>query len=122
MIGAALYSLINSTIKIFPLQGSQGQTLPLATYQVLSNEPTNHINEKAHNRKVEVQINLIGPVYDDLQTKAFSIISILDRYSGTVGGETIKDIRHTGGPDDLYQEDAEVYGVAIDFTIWTKQN
>jgi hypothetical protein len=122
MIGAVLYSLINPIIQIYPLRGSQGKTLPLATYQVLMNEPTNHIGGLARNRRVEIQVNVVGPVYDDIQTKAFQIISALDRYTGAVGGEIIKDIRHTGGPDDLYQDDSELFGVAIDFTIWTIQN
>lgn len=122
MIGELLYSLINSTIQIYPLVGAQGKTLPLATYQILSNEPTNHINDVAHNRKVSVQINVVGPSYSVIHSKATSIIAALDRYSGPFQTETIKDIRHTGGPDDLFQEDAELYGVAIDFDIWITQN
>jgi len=121
MIGALLYTIISPVIQIYPLAGAQGKTLPLATYQVLSNEPTNHIYERAKNRKVSVQVNLAGPVYDDLQTKAAAVIAAMDRYKGTAGSETVKDIRHTGGPDDLIQEESETYGVYMTFDIWVKQ-
>lgn len=121
MIGAAIYSLLTSIIHVYPLRAAQGKTLPLATYQVLDNEPTNHIYNRAKVRKVSVQINIVGPVYDTLQSKATSIIAALDRYTGTAGSETIKDIRHTGGPDDMFQDDPELYGVSLYFDFWVKQ-
>lgn len=121
MIGAVLKNIISPVIAIYPLRASQGKTLPLATYQVLDNEPTNHIYERAKNRKVSVQVNVVGPVYDDLQTYATSILAAMDRYTGTTGSEQVKDIRHTGGPDDLFQDDAETYGIYLTFDIWVKQ-
>jgi hypothetical protein len=122
MIGALIYDLVHSIIQIYPLRGAQGKTLPLATYQILMNDPTNHIYDSANNRKVSVQINVVGPVYGDLQTTARNIINAMDRYYGTAGGESVKDIRHTGGPDDLFQEEAETFGVYLTFDIWVKQN
>lgn len=122
MIGALIYDLVHSVIQIYPLRGSQGKTLPLATYQVVSNEPTNHIYESANNRKVSVQINIVGPKYTDLQNYARSIILAMDRYNGTAGAENVKDIRHTGGPDDLFQEESETFGVYLTFDIWVTQN
>lgn len=121
MIGAALNTLLTGIVEIYPLRASQGKELPLATYQVINNQPTNHIHDRAGNRKVTVQIDVKGTEYDEIQGLAFEIIDTLDRYQGTVQGETIKDIRHTGGPDDLFQEEADLYGVTLDFDFWVTQ-
>lgn len=121
MIGAVIDNLISGIVPVCPLRAAQGKTLPLATYQIISNEPTNHIHSKAKNRRVSVQINVVGPIYDVIVGLAFSIIAALDRYNGTNSGTAVKDIRHKGGPDDMYSDDSELYGVTLDFDFWVKQ-
>ncbi|MDP2336063.1 MAG: minor capsid protein [Bacteroidota bacterium] len=121
MIGASLKTILASVIKIYPLQASQGKVLPLATYQVTSDVPEKNMNGRGTLRRMSVQININAATYDQAETLSRSVISTLDQYTGTSASEIIKKIRCQNGPDDLYQEDAEVYGKAIDFTIYVEQ-
>lgn len=121
MIGASLKTLLAQVIHIYPLQASQGESLPLATYQVLSDVPEKNMIGRGKLRRMSVQINIHAVTYDQAESLSRSVISVLDQYSGTSQSEIIKKIRCNSGPDDLYQEDAELYGKSIDFTIYVEQ-
>lgn len=120
MIGAALKILLEPVIKIYPLQASQGKQLPLCTYQV-SEVPQTNMNKRGKLHRLSVQINIHASTYDQAESLSRSVISTLDQYTGTSASEKIKKIRCASGPDDLYQEDAEVYGKTIEFTIYVEQ-
>ena len=121
MIGASLKTLLTSVIQIYPLQASQGKTLPLATYQVLSDIPEKNMISRGTLRRMSVQVNIHAATYDQAESISRSVISTLDQYKGTSVNEVIKHIRCQSGPEDLYQEDAEVYGKTIEFSIYVEQ-
>ena len=112
MTGAVIYNLINSIVRVYPLQASQGKAFPLATYTV-NREPINDMNGTATAALDKVVITVHGKTYDEVESLKNSIVAALDWYSGT----GVQIIRYTGD-DDLYQVDPQVYGKRIEFDFW----
>lgn len=121
MIGAALKSIASSVIRLYPLVTSQGAAFPLATYQILMVNPAHQMSGEEGLWDVDVQINVVSTTYEECDTLSLSLVSAFNRWSGTSGTENIIDIRHMGGPEDLFQEDAQVYGKAIDFKLFIRK-
>lgn len=123
MVGAALNTILTAVTHAYPLRLAQGATLPLTTYQVINVNPVTHIHGANKVFEYDVQLNVIASTYDAADTLAQTIITTIDRYvNANIQNENIKDIRHMGGPTDLFQDDAEVYGKAIDIKIWLIHN
>jgi len=118
MTGAAIYTLINSTVKTFPLQAAQGKLLPFATYSV-NREPINDMNGPATSAHDSVEITIHSKTYDECNTLKNSVVSILDWKTGAVGTLNLINIRYVED-FDLYQDDPEVYAKRIVFDFWVK--
>lgn len=123
MVGAALYEILSGVISVYPLRASQGATLPLATYQVTNVTPVRTMQGKNNVFAYDVQINVNATTYDQADTLAHTIIKTVDRYSNeNLQNENVRDIRHMGGPEDMFQDEADLYGKAIDIKIWITHN
>lgn len=121
MIGSALKSIASSVIRLYPLVAAQGATFPLATYQIVMVNPAHQMQGEEGVWDVDIQINVISDDYDECDALAISLINAFNRWNGVSGTENIIDIRHMGGPEDLFQEDAQVYGKAIDFKLFIRK-
>ena len=118
MTGAAIYTLINSIVRVFPLQASQGQAFPLATYTI-RREPINDMNGPATSAIDKVQINVHAKTYDQTNSLANSVIAALDWKTGAVGSLNFINVRFTGS-EDLYQDEPDVYAKALMFDFYVK--
>jgi len=123
MVGAALNTITSGIIHLYPLRAAQGQTPPFATYQIITVNPVQTIGGKNKVLEYNLQVNVYATTYDEADTLAQSLITTLDRYSNSnVKSENVKDIRHEGGPEDLFQDDQNLFAKAIDFKIWIVHN
>jgi hypothetical protein len=102
------------------MRAAQGQSLPLAIYNFMNVRAENVQQGRAGLLEADVLITVHATTYDAADTLAWQIVNAMDRTSGTYASEVIKDIRHMSGPEDLYQDDADVYGKIIEFKIWVE--
>ena len=123
MVGAALNTITSGVLHLYPLRAAQGQIPPLGTYYIVSVTPVKTIGGVNKVFEYDLQINIYGTTYDAVDTLAHSFISTVDRYSNSnIQSENVKDIRHEGGPEDLFQDDADLYAKAIDIKMWIIHN
>ena len=123
MVGAALHTILSGVVHVYPLRAAQGTKPPLATYQVTNVNPVKTMAGVNNVFEYDIQLNIHATTYDAADTLAHSVITTIDRYSAAnLQNENIRDIRHEGGPDDLFQNDANLYGKAIDIKIWITHN
>ena len=123
MVGAALNTIASGVLHLYPMRAAQGQMPPFGTYNIVTVTPVKTIGGKNKVFEYDLQVNIYGTTYDAVDTLAQSFITTIDRYSNTnVKSENVKDIRHEGGPEDLYQDDADLYGKAIDIKMWIIHN
>lgn len=118
MTGAVIYNLVNSIVRIYPLQAAQGQTFPLATYNVQRN-PQNDMNGPATAARDRVTINVHAKTYDQVETLKAQIITALDFTSGTIANVEVINIRYITDRD-LFQDEPETYAKQIEFDFWIK--
>ena len=119
MIGSSIVSLLSGvTAKVYPLVAPQGTAYPYVVYQIISDVPTNDKDGRSRLDTYRLQLTAWG-AGADVETLAASIRSTLDRYRGTNNSNVIDKIIFDG-INDLYDEDSEFIGKAIDFLIRIK--
>lgn len=120
MIGSALVTIASSVTSLYPLRAAQQEVLPYATYEVLTGTPHGQMVGIPTIRETDVEIICFAHTYDEADTMAESLITLFDRYSGTVGDVVIRDIRHQTGPDDLFEDEGDIYGRSFIIKVWNE--
>jgi hypothetical protein len=101
MIGISIYTLLSAdTIltglvgtNIFPVEANQRKEDPIIIYWVKSVEPTDTKENVSNEDWVKGEIMVYSKNYDLMQTISKRVRTILDKYSGTVAGNEISEIR-----------------------------
>jgi hypothetical protein len=101
MIGISLFTLLSAdTIltglvgtNIFPVEANQRKEDPIIIYWVKSVEPTDTKENVSNEDWVKGEIMVYSKNYDLMQTISKRVRTILDKYSGTVAGNEISEIR-----------------------------
>lgn len=124
MVGNAIKSLltadsdVNALVsgRIYPLVAPQSGAEPYITYQIIDNRPNETDNRVSGLDFVEVQINCFDSHYDDQEGLSQKVRTALDQYVGVAASVDIREIRFED-ERDLYDQDREKYGKAMDFEI-----
>lgn len=101
MIGASIYSLLNGDAtltglvgsKIYPVEAPQREEDPMVIYWVKEVDPTDSKDEVSTEDWIKTEILVYSKDYDLMHTISKRIRTILDKYAGTVAGNTISEIR-----------------------------
>lgn len=101
--------------RIFPGRAQQTATLPFIVYNTISTNPTNTKDGASTLDFITVQVSCFDDNKTDTDTLADAVRSALDRYDATVSGEVVRFV--FDDRTDIYEEDAGVYHVALDFEI-----
>lgn len=112
---AGLNGIVNGNI--YPLRLAEKIDLPAMTYQISGDNPSQCKIGKGGLTETRLLFNVFTEGYADLEAITDILKDTLDRYSGTVEGIKIRDIRYIT-QRDLFENDAEVFQRAIDFYIY----
>jgi hypothetical protein len=101
MIGISLFTLLSADTtltglvgtNIFPVEANQRKEDPIIIYWVKSVEPTDTKENVSDEDWVKGEIMVYSKNYDLMQTISKRVRTILDKYSGTVAGNEISEIR-----------------------------
>ena len=129
MIGKVIYNILSNDAdviaivgtKIYPMMAGQEQDLPFITYDVLSDIPSQSKTGASLLDQYRVQVSAFGYVYATLMDLHEKIRTALDQQSGTVGTTVVSDIVFDGR-NNLYDQQGNINGVALDFMVWEKRN
>ena len=120
MIGKAIYQVLTADsrfngISIGPLRTFQSLPMPSIVYMISGITPTSVKNGVSNLDEVEFSINVFSRNYAEVNTLGEAVRQNMDRLCGAYAEIQIQSIEFTNY-NDLYEEGAEVYGVAYDFT------
>lgn len=119
MIGKVLHSILTNNnlfngVSVGPLRTFQALPFPSVTYMVSGNSPSSIKNGVSPLDEVEFTINVFSKSYAQCNELGEMARYLIDRYNGTVEGVVVQSIEYVG-QDDLYDDGAMVYGIALDF-------
>lgn len=96
--------------KVFPVTATQGTTFPYITYEVVSNTPE-RCRQGIANEAMRVQVSVFATSYKQVHAL---YKAVRERLEGSLS-EAIKSEFLTH--NDLYREEGDAYGKAIDFEL-----
>lgn len=119
MIGTDLRTVLTSNpgfsavagSAVYPLRVPQGKALPAVTYQIISNTPSECKEGVSISDTLRVQINVFAERYETMETITAAIRQTLDHYEGP------EFYSRYQSETDLFDNQAETYNKAIDFSI-----
>lgn len=120
MLGEAIYSILSNDAtltaitgtKIFPVQAPQRTAVPFIVYQENNTIPTDQKDGSAPKDQIQFQVDTYSSTYTQAHTIAARIRVLLDAYSGTVAGVTIRQMWFSDQDDGDFVEDMGFYGVS----------
>ena len=115
-VGKALYSIINSSVSIYPKVAPQGASGTYAVYHVISTTPTDVKERTSVSDVYRVQISIYADTYSDLMTASDTIRGLIDKYKGTVATVPIQLIRFENQIDG-FDIDSDKYSLIHDYMI-----
>lgn len=101
MIGVSIYTLLSGDAtltglvgtKIYPVEAPQREEDAMVIYWIKEVDPTDTKEEVSDEDWVKSEILVYAKDYDLMHTISKRIRTILDKYSGTVSGNAISEIR-----------------------------
>ena len=110
------------TTKVFPGVVPLNISPNLAiTYNVITTNPVQSNTIEINTDMVQMQVSVFATSYNDAQTLSDAVVNALNNQSGvfTIAGNDFKykNIRLTGRNDLGFDDDSQVYMVALDFFI-----
>jgi hypothetical protein len=96
--------------KIFPVTAAQATAFPYITYEVVSETP-DRCRTGIANTAMRLQVNVFALSYKQLSAIYRAVRNVLDaRLSDAINSEFLNQ-------NDLYREEGDAYGKAIDFEL-----
>lgn len=120
MIGKVIHAVLSGDnrfngISIGPLRTFQTLPMPSVTYMATGTIPSGIKKGISPLDEVDFTVNVFSKKYSQVVTLSEAVRELLDRLCGTYEGVIVQSIQFIG-VDDLYEDGAQVYGMAIDFT------
>lgn len=120
MLGSAIYSILSGDAtlaaiigtKIYPVQAPQRTPPPFVVYRENNTIATDQKDGSAPKDLKSVQIDIYSGTYTEAHTAADRIRVLLDAYSGTVAGVTIRQMWFSDQDDGDFLEDMNFYGIS----------
>lgn len=127
-ISAAIYSTLKDTDavfllcgdRIYPLLASQNAKKPYITYSRISTVRESSLKADTDIANSRFQVSAWSDNIDEANEVSTAIRGALQRFRGSVGGETILDI-YVSNENDLYDSEAEIFQIATDYEIWYRE-
>lgn len=113
-----LSALVGS--RIYPLILPQNPAYPALTYQRVSGPREQSHDGPSGLARPRFQVSCWHPDFDQAKAAAEQVRLALAGYRGIVGGLEIEGIQ-VENELDLYDPDAKVYRVILDFVIWHQE-
>lgn len=119
MIGKAIYEILRSNpafsgISISPLRSMQSLPMPCVTYIIGQTDPSMIKVGPSPLDTIGFVITVFAEEYKTVEQLAVEVRASLDQVCGIYGEVLIQKMVFLGS-DDGYDEDAEMYGMSIDF-------
>lgn len=117
---AGLTALVSN--RIFPNIIPPKKAMPAVTYQLITYQPTLAMGSNAGVSRSRIQVSCFGrgsgsaSAYASAKGVRDQVVAALDRFRGTAGGVVVQAI-YILNEVDLYDDNAKVDGVAIDFDV-----
>lgn len=129
MVSKIVYNLLSNatdvtdivSTKIYPMRAGQRQDLPFITYDILSQEPAKTKTGASRMDVYRAQISCFSYDYDELIDLAEKVRTALDQQSATVDSIVVMDIVYDAR-NNLYDDNGDINGIALDFEVWEKRN
>lgn len=112
---------VDVSSRIYPLRLPQGYTLPAISYQRISAERVHELSGPTGWAWARFQLDCWSSSYSGVRSLAESVRQSLDGYKGILGGGSHVGGIYIEGERDLFEEDAEIYRVTMDFLIPYKE-
>ena len=120
MLGEVIYSILSNDAtlaaivgaKIFPVQAPQRTAIPFITYRENNTIPTDQKDGAAPKDQIQLQVDSYATTYTQAHTISARIRTLLDAYTGTAQGVTIRQMWFSDQDDGDYIEDMGFYGVS----------
>lgn len=107
--------------KVYPNTIPPKTDFPCVAYTVLDTEPTDTKEGASELDNIRMQIDVYTLNYDDTQTIANRIRTLLDQYSGTSASENIDLCFFQGQQEGDYQADLGVFWLSQTYEIQLKR-
>lgn len=102
--------------RLYPGIAPQDVTLPAVVYQRVSSVPESLLTADTNVTRDRFQFTVLASSYESLVNVGVQVKAAFQRWQGTEASVIIEDSYLTGDVD-LYQDDTEIFGKAIDFEI-----
>lgn len=96
--------------KFYPMRLPEKETLPAATYRVVSGDPDTTLEGDSFEDAVRIQVTSWGDKYDDAQA-VFNAIRQAIKGSSAIKARSLLYL-------DIEDPDTRAYGVVYDFVVW----
>ena len=106
--------------RIYAVRAPQGATWPFITFQVIDNQPHETDNGSSAMDFVTYQVNCFAETYEGLDDLSGKVRTALDDYAGTINSVDVRQVIFQD-ENDLFDEDSEKAGRALDFELSIKR-
>lgn len=119
---ATLQGLLGtSPMRVFPDMIPQNTPYPCAAYALIGTDPTNTKEGVSELDEIRLQFDVYDDNYDDVQTIAAQIRTVIDGYTGTSAGVVIDQVYFDGEQSGDYSEDLGIFWVSQTYQIHIKR-
>ena len=126
--GKAIFSLLtnDSTVtglvgtRIYPNTLPNQSTYPAVIYSQVTEEFDPSKDGPVPTGVFQYQLDIYADTYPTAQNISNAVKSVLDWYTGSVGGQTISRIRKGDESDDIWEDEKELFHVVQNYSISIK--
>lgn len=105
--------------RVYPVRMPEGAQMPALVYTSISSVPVVGISGQNKLTKKRLQVDCYGSTYPDVKHLEQAVNNALINYQGTpdANSTSIESIQQLLSID-LYEDDAKLYRVNLDFEVW----
>lgn len=105
---------------IFPMVLPTENSIPALVYQGISVQPVLGISGQNALQKKRLQVDCYGKTYAEVKLLERAVMHCLVNFQGTLedSDSTYVDAIYLNNTVDLYESEAQLYRVSIDFDVW----
>lgn len=129
MVGKVIYDILSNDAdviaivgtKIYPMRAGQKQDIPFLVLDTVSQEPTQSKTGASLLDIYRLQVSGFHYKYGILVDLMEKVRTALDQQSGTIGTTVVSDIVYEAR-NNLFDDNGDINGIALDFMVWEKRN